>query len=766
VRLGKQDGATTPSEASPALADGQRRALARRLGRGARVATGALLGRPLLVQVALTLLVALCWLPVVAILTARETVLAPAFYTGNLDRVDAYDRLYSQVLPDPAVDDLLGGLPVDRTLVTANVRTVLPPSTVRGLTDQQITRIVGYLRGDVDDPRLTVDLSPLFSNITGLANRYLAGQIGQASTFRVTNVSDFTNDLLTDLDQIAAGRPPQSLPTMPLSKLDADRVLAVVLRRLDGRTRAQVAIPAETLLREGDVAGALALLGPPLFRGDQAAIAAMRARLTHGTELDLGVSLADLRDRRTVRAISQLHGLSPALPALAAACAVAMLGGLVGAALAATAAGRSAVRAAGYAALTAGVASLVMGVVLRLVLPNPLTALSGPGSTVPKGAVGVLTDFGARAYGEIERDYVLLAVFALVVGVVVVAFSWLPALAVRLRGTQVRQWRWAAATALVAIPTVVTVTWAAFPGSASDSRLVCEGSRSLCDRRYDQVTYAATHNAMANSEDQFLGPDQDPSIVHQLDLGVRALLIDVHHWTTPAQVSKVLDGLPPATRAAIAPLVVGADSARPGLWLCHDLCQLGATDFVAQLRAVGDWLDRNPGEVVTLDIQDEAPAREIIAAVEAAGLTRRVLTPPADPRGSWPTLRSMIDSGRRLVVFTESQDTPGTFLRSLYRYASDTPFDARRPSDLAGCALERGSPNAPMLLVNHWTTTVAPSRRDALVDNTPGVLVARARVCERLRHRAPTFLAVDFATIGDVVGAVDILNGVVPDTSV
>jgi hypothetical protein len=310
---------------------------------------------------------------------------------------------------------------------------------------------------------------------------------------------------------------------------------------------------------------------------------------------------------------------------------------------------------------------------------------------------------------------------------------------------------------------VVAITWAAFPGAAADGRLSCEGSTRLCDRQYDQVTYAATHNSMANSEDQFLGPDQDPSIVHQLDLGVRALLIDVHHWTTPAQVSKVLGGLPPATRSAIAPLVAGADSSRPGLWLCHDLCQLGATDFTAQLRSIGGWLDRNPSEIVTLDIQDEAPAKEIIAAVDAAGLANRVLTPPADPRGAWPTLRQMIDSGHRLAVFTESQDTPGTFLRSLYRYASDTPFDARTPADLTGCAVERGSAGAPLLLMNHWTTTTAPSRRDALVDNAAATLVARARTCHRVRHRTPNFLAVDFSNIGDVTHAVDILNGLAPD---
>jgi hypothetical protein len=710
-------------------------------------------------QVALTLLVALCWLPIVVILTARHTVLAPAFYSENLDRVHAYDRLYTEVLPDPAVDDLLAGLPFDRTLVTANLRTVLPPSTVEGLTDEQINRIVGYLRGDNGDVTLTVDLRPLFANISGLANRYLAGELGQGGTYQVTNVSDFTNDVLRDLDDIAAGRPPATLPTMQLTAPDADRVLAVVLDRFDPGTRARVSGPAEALLEEGDVAGALALLGPPLFHGDETAIAQLRARLTGGSQLDLGVSLADLRDRRTVRAVGRLHDVSPALPAVAAACGLAIFGGLVGVGVVATGRGRSPVRAVGYAVLAGGVASLLLGVVLRLALPNPLTSLDAPGSKLPRGAAGVLTDFGRHAYGGLEDDYLRLTAFALVVGAALTGGSLLAAAAARLDRRS--RWRRLLATAVVAIPLVVLVTWAAFPGAAADGRVACEGSVKLCDRHYDQVTYAASHNSMADSEDQFLGPTQDPSIVHQLDLGVRGLLIDVHHWTTPDQVSQVLAGLPPTTRAAVGPLVQGAASARPGVWLCHDMCQLGALDFTAQLRAVGDWLDRNPTEVVTIVIQDDdVSAGEILGGVEAAGLANRVLTPPDDPRGAWPTLRQMISSGRRLVVFTEVQDTPGSFLRSFYRYGSDTPFDARTAADLTGCAVKRGSADARLLLMNHWLTTVAPSRRAALADNAAATLVARARTCAQVRQRTPNFLAVDFANIGAVGQAVDILNGV------
>jgi len=714
--------------------------------------------RWLLAQVALTLLVVVSWLPLLVVLTARSTVLSPGFYTENLTRVNAYDRIYTEVLPDPAVDDLLAGLPLDRTLITANLRTVLPPSTVEGLTDEQIDHVVGYLRGDQDNVALTADMRPLFANISGLANRYLAGEIGAGTTYQVSNVSDFTGDVLAALDAVAAGRPPKDLPTMRLRPQDADLVLDTVLARLDPTTRASVAAPARALLLEGDVAGALALLGPPLFRGDDAAVAQLRGKLVDGTVLNLGVSLSDLGDKPTIRAIERLHDLSQQLPVLVLSCVLAMFGGLVGVVTIARGRGGSSVRAAGYTALAAGGGSLLLGVVMRLVWPNPLTTLDKPGSTLPPGAAHVLTDFGAHAYRGIEGDFLRLTVWMLVLGAVITGASLLVALSARLR--RYAPWRRLAVAAAVVIPVVVVVTWAAFPGAAAEPRVVCEGSAALCDRPYDEVSYAASHNAMADSEDRFLGAGQDPSIVHQLDLGVRGLLIDVHHWTTPEEVQRVLDGLDPSERAALEPLTRGALSTRPGLWLCHDMCQLGALDFGAQLRAIGDWMNRNPTEVVTLIIQDEVPASEITGAVETAGLGKMVLTPPDDPNGRWPTLGQMISSGHRLVMFTESQDTPGGFLRSFYRYASDTPFDARTAADLTGCALKRGSADARLLLVNHWLTSAAPSRRAALADNASATVLARARTCETVRHRRPNFIAVDFVNIGDLTHAIDVLNGV------
>src|SRR5690348_13948004 len=149
------------------------------------------------------------------------------------------------------------------------------------------------------------------------------------------------------------------------------------------------------------------------------------------------------------------------------------------------------------------------------------------------------------------------------------------------------------------------------------STLSCNGSRSLCDRSYNQVTYLTSHNAMASTARGFNGADQDSDLGGQLDHGVRALMLDLHRWTTPAQAAPILATLAPQIRAAVAPLV-RADPQRPGVWLCHEICQVGADPAAGQLAGVRQWLTRHPHEVVTLILEDDVTLADVRATIRAA----------------------------------------------------------------------------------------------------------------------------------------------------
>src|SRR4051812_48527749 len=56
----------------------------------------------------------------------------------------------------------------------------------------------------------------------------------------------------------------------------------------------------------------------------------------------------------------------------------------------------------------------------------------------------------------------------------------------------------------------------------------CNGSPILCNRRYDQVVFAAAHLAMATSAALWSSPTQHLSMREQLDGEVRVLDLEVH----------------------------------------------------------------------------------------------------------------------------------------------------------------------------------------------------------------------------------------------
>ncbi|WP_406463532.1 hypothetical protein OH768_48490 [Streptomyces sp. NBC_01622] len=120
--------------------------------------------------------------------TARSTVVSHGFYRSALDEEKAYDRLYSQVLVDPrtaaVTRGLLARLPVPEAQVTSNLKLVLPPETVRDLTQQQIDAVVGYLGGERDSLVLKVDLRPVLANLNDLAQIYFGDLVASVQNRR------------------------------------------------------------------------------------------------------------------------------------------------------------------------------------------------------------------------------------------------------------------------------------------------------------------------------------------------------------------------------------------------------------------------------------------------------------------------------------------------------------------------------------------------------------------------------------------------------
>lgn len=306
----------------------------------------------------------------------------------------------------------------------------------------------------------------------------------------------------------------------------------------------------------------------------------------------------------------------------------------------------------------------------------------------------------------------------------------------------------------------------------------CNGSVELCDRPLDEVAFAATHNSMsAATYDDWFFAQQEKGITSQLEDGIRALLIDPHYGVeTSAGVATDLEkdfGSRAKIEAGLGSEAVAAAEAlrrqigyqgggETEVFLCHGFCEIGSIRWIDGMREVRDFLLANPGEVVILSIEDATTPPDTIAGIESAGLGPYIYRGPNGP--DWPTLGELIDGGERLVVMAERDGGDPPWYRRQFEITQETPFDFKEPEELerpSSCDENRGPPDAPFFLMNNWVdTSPAPRPTNAKVVNRKGFLLDRAAMCARRRGVEPNIVAVDFYRQGDVVGAVEELNGV------
>jgi hypothetical protein len=298
--------------------------------------------------------------------------------------------------------------------------------------------------------------------------------------------------------------------------------------------------------------------------------------------------------------------------------------------------------------------------------------------------------------------------------------------------------------------------------AARDARAApirCNGHAALCDRRYDQVVFAATHNSFAAADQGFDAPSQQQGISDQLRDGIRMFLLDTHHWETPADLQRVEQQMPPQQRTSFEARLREPAQPPAGVYLCHMYCGLGATPLADALIAFRQFMDRRPHEVVGLFLEDYVSPAETAAAFAATGLDDYVYTHPDG--ADWPTLGQMIASGHRLVVFAEHHGGPPDWYRYGWNDVQDTRYDVPG-ADQFTCALNRGPANASLFLLNHWIAKGTPSVDDAAWVNSYDFLLDRAVRCQAERGRLPNFVAVNFFEQGDLFAVVNTLNGFGP----
>ncbi|MGM0576396.1 MAG: phosphatidylinositol-specific phospholipase C domain-containing protein [Myxococcota bacterium] len=270
------------------------------------------------------------------------------------------------------------------------------------------------------------------------------------------------------------------------------------------------------------------------------------------------------------------------------------------------------------------------------------------------------------------------------------------------------------------------------PESDAADEPACNGHPALCDRTLPEITIPMTHNAMSNTDDEWVPPNQQHGIARQLEDGIRGMMLDVHEH-------------------------------EGDLRLCHGVCHefLGMrllADGLADIRA---FLEAHPREVLVLIFEDHVPDEDLAAAVESAGLADYAYT--HDPAQGWPTLAEMIDADTRLLVTAENADPPPAWLHHVWALAWDTPYSYESREEFT-CEPNRGDPDNPLFLLNHWIHEGgAPWREGAATTNSFEVLHGRATDCQAASGQLPNFIAVDHYATGDLFEVVDALNGLPPE---
>jgi hypothetical protein len=304
----------------------------------------------------------------------------------------------------------------------------------------------------------------------------------------------------------------------------------------------------------------------------------------------------------------------------------------------------------------------------------------------------------------------------------------------------------------------------------------CNGYAELCDRRLGEVAFPGTHNSMSAADTRgWLLANQRRAIPRQLQDGIRLFLIDPHYGVRDSSgrvrtdfaaerqgLNRVSSKLTPQAVAALGRLggQLGLGNLKGGkreVWLCHSVCELGATRMVDALRDIRRFLDRNPGEVVIIFDEDYVSEEDLDKTYRQAGLHPYLAE--LDRFKPLPTLRELIREDKRVVVFTERIPS-GEYLwnHDGFSFIQDTPLGATRPSEFK-CDRNRGQSDSPVLMVNNWIDRFPPQITDNRKVLRRQFIERRARRCARERGLPVSLIASDFYDQGRLVDAVRELNG-------
>jgi hypothetical protein len=718
-------------------------------------------------------------------------LLNPDLYTIVLEEEDIYNRVYTELLADPAMVEatalMLGNINLDPSLATqvlnfstSTLYLVMPPDTIQSGVEGAINAVTAYLRGDTDELQPDIAIAELDQNV--IADRILdslmalSGElIAEALTETSSDPPELDQESLAQyMAEIGAG----DIGPIPTNVLGAslenispdqrsalfDLLLGPAAETVSSNTRLQV----DAALRANDLPGAIALSTRERLRiRVEEAAAAFVDTVRNSEALNAVASAAGILGQTKAEIIDRLNSIRSVmifLDGVAIPLTLVIMALSLGAVVWIHADNLTKMlRTTGVMLIATGFVVSLAWLIFGLVLRDWLAARFAASSDLPTSLESMITDVVTNLSSTVWGDVWRTATVPLVLGLVLLILSFLPRLP-----EAVDRWLWPMrryskliiVTVILAIVLIPIGLRALFQES-QQPELVCNGHAALCDRPVNEIVFAATHNAMSIADYGWIWPSHDGSVTNQLNAGVRAFLIDSHYWDDQAWIESQLDYVPAVLQVAVQDILDQVElSQEDGTYLCHMMCGLGATTLTETLEEMRFFLDNHPDEVIAIIFEDLITTADTEQAFADTGLDALVYT--YEPGTPWPTLEEMIESNRRVLVMAEDAGPPPEWYLHAWDYTEETPFSFSEVADFDedSCEPNRGDTGKPFFLLNHWITRASPSRVDAAILNDYDFLLDRALKCAEERGQIPNFVGVNFYLNGDVFEVIDELNGV------
>ena len=187
--------------------------------------------------------------------------------------------------------------------------------------------------------------------------------------------------------------------------------------------------------------------------------------------------------------------------------------------------------------------------------------------------------------------------------------------------------------------------------AAPTNTQACNNYPEFCERSYSNITFIGAHNS------PFVAPNnaaanQQLGVIDQLNDGIRMVTGETHYNATSNTVS-----------------------------YCHTSCNLPDVGTAQEFFAnVTRWIKTHPYDVVTVLIvnSDYINVNNYTAPIISSGLVNYAFVPPQIPMNisSWPTLSSMILTGKRAVIFMDynANQTEVAYILDEFSQMWETPF--------------------------------------------------------------------------------------------